>query len=234
MNHSRDFLFGYILSEESAPVDSMSSPPPPFNHSMHQSAFNTSYRKRRAPQRFEHELVYSSDEDYDSEYDRRSDRSETPERERRRSYAADGTRDMPHRRQYTTHDRYAPRGVYDPSADRAPHNDTSLARYHSHTSSSYQNDGNLVPHSTTRRGSDADYYNDRRRDSAASHSSRHSHKSHRSSISHRSSTSGRSDRDKYDRDGRRRTHHHRERKPTMGDSVMLLVNSVKGAFDKRK
>lgn len=243
MNPCRDLAIAWILFDEEPPPvatpkdkpedkpkDNMSSPP--FNHSMHQSAYNTSYHKRRAPQRVEDEVIYSSDEDYDSEYDydRRSDRSETPERERRRSYAADGARDMPRRRQYITNDRYAPRGVYDPSSDRTPNNDTTLARYQSH-----QNDGYLNPY-PNRRNSDAGFYNGRRReraDSMASHSSRQSHRSHRSTASHRSSASGRSDRDKYDRDGRRRSRHH-EHKPTMGDSVMLLVNSVKNAFDRRK
>lgn len=166
---------------------------------------------------------------FNHKYDRRSDHSETPERERRRSYAADGARDVPRNRQYITHDRYAPRGVYDPNSDRAPNNDTSLARYQSHKSSSYQNDGNLVSY-PSRHSSDAGHYNERRRDRAdsmASHSSRQSHRSHRSS------TSGRSDREKYDRDGRRQSKHY-ERKPTMGDSVMMLVNSVKGAFEKKR
>jgi hypothetical protein len=193
---------------------------PPFNHSMHQSAYNPSYRNRHSPQRSEE---YSSDEDYDSEYD---GRNETPERSHpvHPTFSAEVPRDIPRRGQFTPHDRYAPPGVYDPSSQRAPI-EPSL------THSSYQHDGNLIAYAS-HQSSDAGQFNDRpRRDragSVASHSSRQSHRSHRSSTSHHS------DRSKYDKNGRRKSKHTEDRRPTMSDSVILLWNSFKGAFDGRK
>ena len=201
---------------------------PPFNHSMHQSAYNPSYRNRRSPQ---HSDEYSSDDEYDSEYDRRS---ETPERSHpiHPTFSAEIPREIPRKGQFTPHDRYAPPGVYDPSSQRAPAPyDTSLAQSQPFETSSYQHDGNLIPYSS-HLSSDAGQYNDRprkdRAGSVASHSSRQSHRSHRSSTSHQS------DRSKYDKNGRRKSKHVEVRRPTMSDSVMLLWNSFKGAFDGRK
>jgi len=160
---------------------------------------------------------------FNHKYDRRS---ETPERSHQvhPTFSAELQRDIPRRGQFTPHDRYAPPGVYDPSSERAPI-ETSL------TQSSYQHDGNLIP-SASHQSSNAGQYIDRpRRDragSVASHSSRQSHRSHRSSTSHRS------DRSNYDKSGRRKSEHIEDRRPTMSDSVILLWNSFKGAFDGRK
>jgi len=153
-------------------------------------------------------------------------RNETPERSHpvHPTFSAEAPRDIPRRGQFTPHDRYAPPGVYDPSSQRAPI-EPSL------THSSYQHDGNLIAYAS-HQSSDAGQFNDRpRRDrarSVASHSSRQSHRSHRSSISHHSDCS------KYDKNGRRKSKHIEDRRPTMSDSVMLLWNSFKGAFDGRK
>jgi len=199
---------------------------PPFNHSMHQSTYNPSYHNRRPPQ---HSDEYSSDEAYDR-------RSESPERSHpvHPTFAAEVPRDIPRRGQFTSHERYTPPGVYNPSPSRAPGPyDTSPSQSQSYGTSPYQHDQYLVPYSS-RQSYDAPpgQYNDRpKRDRAGSVASHSSHQSHRS---HRSSTSHRSDRSKYDKNGRRQSKHVETRRPTMSDSVMLLWNSVKGAFDSRK
>jgi len=66
----------------------------------------------------------------------------------------------------------------------------------------------------------------RRESSVASHHSHHSHRSHQSNHSKRS---------RYDeKDGRRKNSRVQSPRPTFGDSIMLVVNSLKGAFDSRK
>jgi hypothetical protein len=194
---------------------------PPFNQSMHQSAYNPSYQ--RSPHRSDH---YK----YDC-------RSESPERSHpvHPTFATEVPRDIPRQGQFTPHERYAPPSLYDPSSYRAPGPyDTSPSQAQPYGTSPYQHDQYLAPY-PSRQSYEAHppgQCNDRpTRERTGSVASQSSHRSHRS---HRSSTSHRSDRDKYDKNGRRKSSHVESPRPTMSDSVILLWDSIKGAFDSRK
>jgi len=195
---------------------------PPFNQSIPQSAYNTPYGP-------------SSHRPDNYDYGRRS---ESPERSHpaHPMLPAGVSRDIFHQGQFTPQGgRYAPPGVYDPSPSRAPAPyGVSPSQGQLYGTSPYQHDQYLVPYPSrqSHETQSSGHYNDGptrdRAGSVASHSSHHSHRSHRSGTSHQS---GRS---KNDKNGRRKSKHAESPRPTMSDSVMLIWNSVKGAFDTRR
>jgi len=161
------------------------------------------------------------------------------------TFAAEIPRDIPRQGQYTPHERYAPPGVYDTSLHRAPEpygTSPSQGQMYGVSPSQGQMYGTspsqqqyLVPY-PSHQGyppppQQQPYLGDQpmrtRSMSTASHTSHHSHRSHRSGGSHHSRHS------KHSKSHRKNSRVESPR-PSWSDSVILVWNSLKGAFDTRK